>query len=58
MGSVGERMSGVIGREPELAVLAEFLDGGAAWIALLLTGGPGIGMTELWERRPSSGWSS
>ncbi len=31
----------VIGREPELAVLAEFLDGGTPWLALLLTGGPG-----------------
>jgi DNA-binding CsgD family transcriptional regulator len=40
----------VIGREPELAVLAEFLDGGAAQLALLLTGGPGIGKTALWER--------
>ena len=40
----------MIGREPELAVLAEFLDGGAARLALLLTGGPGIGKTALWER--------
>jgi len=40
----------VIGREPELAILEEFLDGGTAWLALLLTGGPGIGKTALWER--------
>jgi DNA-binding CsgD family transcriptional regulator len=40
----------VIGREPELAVLAEFLGQGTGWPALLLTGGPGIGKTALWER--------
>jgi DNA-binding CsgD family transcriptional regulator len=40
----------VIGREPELAVLEEFLDRDTPWLALLLTGGPGIGKTALWER--------
>ena len=40
----------MIGREPELAMLEEFLDGGTAWLALVLTGGPGIGKTALWER--------
>jgi DNA-binding CsgD family transcriptional regulator len=43
-------MSEVIGREPELAVLEEFLDRDAPRRALLLTGGPGIGKTALWER--------
>ena len=43
-------MSEVIGREPELAVLEEFLDRDSPWLALLLTGGPGIGKTALWER--------
>lgn len=40
----------MIGREAELAVLEEFLGGGAGRLALLLTGGPGIGKTALWER--------
>ena len=48
--SVGKGMPEVIGREPELAVLEEFLDRDTPWLALLLTGGPGIGKTELWER--------
>jgi DNA-binding CsgD family transcriptional regulator len=43
-------MPGVIGREPELAVLEDFLDRDTPWLALLLTGGPGIGKTALWER--------
>src|SRR6266567_6414332 len=33
VGSVGKGMSGVIGREPELAVLEEFLDRGTPWLA-------------------------
>src|SRR6266851_4545545 len=48
--SVGKGMSEVIGREPELTVLEEFLDRDPPWLALLLTGGPGIGKTALWER--------
>jgi DNA-binding CsgD family transcriptional regulator len=48
--SVGKGMSEVIGREPELTVLEEFLDRDTPWLALLLTGGPGIGKTALWER--------
>src|SRR6267154_3632365 len=43
-------MSEVIGREPELTVLEEFLDQDTPWLALLLTGGPGIGKTALWEQ--------
>jgi DNA-binding CsgD family transcriptional regulator len=50
VGSAAKGMSGVIGREPELAMLEEFLDWGTPWLALLLTGGPGIGKTALWER--------
>ena len=37
----------VVGRAPELARIDAFLAGGAP--ALLLTGGPGIGKTTLWE---------
>jgi DNA-binding CsgD family transcriptional regulator len=40
----------VIGREPELAALEEFLSWDTPWLALLLTGGQGIGKTALWER--------
>jgi AAA ATPase-like protein len=40
----------MIGREPELAALAEFLGWGTPWLALLLTGGQGIRKTALWER--------
>ena len=36
----------IVGRAPELATLSEFL---AAPGALMLTGGPGIGKTTLWE---------
>jgi DNA-binding CsgD family transcriptional regulator len=39
----------VIGREPELAVLEEFLGWDTSSLALLLTGGQGIGKTALWE---------
>ena len=39
----------MIGREPELAVLEEFLGWGGPSLALLFTGGPGIGKTALWE---------
>lgn len=39
----------MIGREPELAVLEEFLGRDTPAPALLVTGGPGIGKTVLWE---------
>jgi len=39
----------VIGREPELANLREFIGSGPSSGAILLTGGPGIGKTTLWE---------
>ena len=38
-----------LGRAPELAALQDFLTGGAAAHALVLTGAPGIGKTTLWE---------
>ena len=47
--SPGKGDAGVIGREPELAVLDEFLRWDRPPPALLLTGGPGIGKTALWE---------
>ncbi len=39
----------IVGREAELAVLDAFLGSGPASGAVVLTGGPGIGKTTLWE---------
>lgn len=39
----------VVGRESELALLGGFLDGVASGRSLVLSGGPGIGKTTLWE---------
>lgn len=44
-----ERETRVVGRESELAVLRDFLDADPSGPALVLTGGPGIGKTTLWE---------
>ena len=38
-----------MGREPEFAVLRGFLGAASPVRALVLTGGPGIGKTTLWE---------
>jgi DNA-binding CsgD family transcriptional regulator len=38
-----------VGREPELALLRDFLERGDHARALVLLGGPGIGKTTLWE---------
>jgi DNA-binding CsgD family transcriptional regulator len=39
----------MVGREPEFAVLREFLEASSSTRALLITGAPGIGKTTLWE---------
>ncbi|MGH2724546.1 MAG: ATP-binding protein [Actinomycetota bacterium] len=39
----------VVAREPELAVLQDFVAGDGSVEALALTGGPGMGKTTLWE---------
>jgi DNA-binding CsgD family transcriptional regulator len=43
------RARDIVGRGTELVELERFLDGGSGARALLLTGGPGIGKTTLWE---------
>jgi DNA-binding NarL/FixJ family response regulator len=43
------RESRVVGRNPELAELARFVGATGSLRALVLTGGPGIGKTTLWE---------
>ena len=51
-GEVQARSEGVariVGREPEYAVLREFLGADSSAQALALVGGPGIGKTTLWE---------
>ena len=40
----------MIGREPGLTAVEDLLRGGSPSVALLLTGGPGIGKTTLWEQ--------
>ena len=51
----GERASarasvtGIVGREAELAALAAFVDAAAGPRALILSGGPGIGKSTLWQ---------
>ena len=39
----------IVGREPEYEVLREFFGADPGAHALVLTGGPGIGKTTLWE---------
>ena len=39
----------IVGRETELAALGEFVGAGPSGRALVLSGGPGIGKTTLWE---------
>jgi DNA-binding CsgD family transcriptional regulator len=43
------RASRVVGRDPELAALADFLDDAGSLRGFVATGGPGIGKTTLWE---------
>jgi hypothetical protein len=47
--------SAVIGRESELAAISRFLETDRPLHALLLTGGPGIGKTTLWEAGVEAG---
>ena len=42
-------MSTLVGREPELAEVAEFLRADEAEAALAIVGEPGIGKTAVWE---------
>ena len=44
-----ERIAHVVGRESELALLGGFLEGVSSGRSLVLTGGPGIGKTTLWD---------
>ncbi|MGH2794338.1 MAG: ATP-binding protein, partial [Actinomycetota bacterium] len=39
----------IVGREPELGALRDFVGADASARACVLTGGPGIGKTTLWE---------
>jgi tetratricopeptide (TPR) repeat protein len=43
-------VSTLVGREPELAAIAEFLGASEAEAALAIVGEPGIGKTALWEQ--------
>ena len=47
--STSELAARLAGREAELTLLAEFLGTGGAARGFVLTGGPGIGKTSLWE---------
>jgi tetratricopeptide (TPR) repeat protein len=40
----------VVGREPELASISDFLSGGESAACLVMVGEPGIGKTALWEQ--------
>jgi DNA-binding NarL/FixJ family response regulator len=44
-----EGVAGIVGREPELKVLGEFVAGAAIGAALVLKGSPGVGKTTLWQ---------
>jgi AAA ATPase domain len=44
-----EGVAGIVGREPELKVLGEFVAGAASGAALVLKGSPGVGKTTLWQ---------
>ena len=44
-----QRKAPVVGRESELALLEGFIEGLSSGHSLVLTGGPGIGKTTLWE---------
>ena len=46
---IGQADAPIVGRERELSVLLEFVRADPAQLALVLSGGPGIGKTTLWE---------
>ena len=46
---VGQARAPIVGREREIAVLEDFVQADLGRVALVLTGGPGIGKTTLWE---------
>ena len=46
---VQERVARIVGRERELAAVREFLGAGRSLGTFVLTGGPGVGKTTLWE---------
>jgi len=48
LGGAADPGAQLVGREPELAVLREFLAGERSPRGFVLTGGPGIGKTTLW----------
>jgi len=48
-GTTSELRGTIVGRDAELTVLDEFLGSGGSPRAFVLTGGPGIGKTTLWE---------
>ena len=50
-----DRVARIVGREPEYALLREFLGGDSAAGAFVLVGGPGIGKTTLWEAGLATG---
>src|SRR5215216_1251268 len=49
MESTAEQDGRIVGREAELAALDEFVRSSGSPRAFVLTGGPGIGKTTLWE---------
>lgn len=47
--AAGDGVAGIVGRESELKVLADFVTPTASGAALVLRGGPGVGKTTLWQ---------
>jgi DNA-binding CsgD family transcriptional regulator len=58
LAAVGGGRATTIGREPELALLLDFLDRRDGARALVFLGGPGIGKTTLWEAGIAAGRES
>jgi len=47
--AAGDGVAGIVGRESELKVLADFVTPTASGAALVLRGSPGVGKTTLWQ---------